>query len=189
MTDFNKKSLLTGLHDRTEVVRNNMQTFLRLSDEQLNYKTAPDKWSIAEVFEHLNITHRIYLDSINNIITHAPVNTKETFRSNWLGNLAYEKIMPRPDGTVFKMKAPGFLRPASIHLNGIEVLRNYMKQLDEFDHILELSQYVDMKKIKIPFSFTKLLSLRLGDNLRFIVAHNERHLLQAQKVLKIMPTV
>jgi hypothetical protein len=189
MTDFNKKSLLASLHDRTELVRNNLQPFLRLSNEQLNYKIAPDKWSIAEVFEHLNITHRIYLDSINNIITHAPVNTKETFRSNWLGNWAYDKIMPRADGTVFKMRAPKFLHPASSHLNGTEVLENYMKELDEFDSILELSQYVDIKKIKIPFSFTKLLSLRLGDNLRFIVAHNERHLLQAQKVLQVMPSV
>jgi hypothetical protein len=63
-----------------------------------------------------------------------------------------------------------------------------MKQLDEFDHVLELSQYVDLQKIKIPFSFTKLLKLRLGDNLRFIVAHNERHLMQAQKILKQLPT-
>jgi DinB superfamily len=186
MTDFNKKTLLAGLHDRTEVVRNNMQSFLRLSNEQLNHKPAPDKWCIAEIFEHLNITHGIYLHSINEALTNAPINAKEIFKSNWLGNWVYEKIIPRQDGSVFKMKAPKFLTATS-NLDGKAVLDKYMKQLDEFDHVLELSQYVDLQKIKIPFSFTKLLKLRLGDNLRFIVGHNERHLLQAQKVLKQLP--
>jgi DinB superfamily len=188
MTDFNKKALLAGLHDRIEVVRNNIQSFLRLSNEQLNYKPGPDKWSITEIFEHLTITHGIYLDSIGRLLTHAPVNAKENFKSNWLGNWAYEKIMPRPDGTVFKMKAPKLLQAKTRNMDGAAVLNNYMKQLDEFDHVLELSQYVDLQKIKIPFSFTKLLKLRLGDNLRFIVAHNERHLMQAQKILKQLPT-
>jgi hypothetical protein len=189
MTDFNKKDLLSGLHDRTEVVRNNLQPFLRLSNEDLNYKAAPDKWSVAEVFEHLNITHGIYLHAINEALKDAPINAKETFKSNWLGNFAYEKIIPREDGSIFKMKAPKFLHPTTSRLNGASVLEKYMQQLDEFDHILELSQYVDLQKVKIPFSFTKLLKLRLGDNLRFIVAHNERHLLQAQRVLNALATV
>jgi hypothetical protein len=86
------------------------------------------------------------------------------------------------------MKAPKFLHPSTSKLDGAAVLEKYMHQLDEFDHILELSQYVDLQKVKIPFSFTKLFKLRLGDNLRFIVAHNERHLLQAQQLLKQIPT-
>jgi DinB superfamily len=187
MTDFNKKNLLSGLHDRTEVVRNNLQPFLRLSQEELNYKIAPGEWSIAEVFEHLNITHSIYLHAINEALKDASINAKEIFKSNWLGNWAYEKIIPREDGSILKMKAPKFLHPPVTKLNGAAVLEKYMRQSDEFDHILELSQYVDLQKVKIPFSFTKLLKLRLGDNLRFIVAHNERHLLQAQRVLKSLP--
>lgn len=189
MTEFNKKNLLSGLHDRTEVVRKNLQPFLRLSNEQLNFKIAPDSWSIAEVFEHLNITHGIYLHSINEALKDAAINGREIFKSNWLGNFAYEKIIPREDGSIYKMKAPKFLRPATSKLDGKAVLNKYMNQLDEFDHVLELSQYVDLRKVKIPFSFTKLLKLRLGDNLRFIVAHNERHLLQAQRVLKSLSTV
>jgi hypothetical protein len=187
MTDFNKKALLTGLHDRIEVVRNNMQSFLRLSNEQFNYRPTPGTWSIAGVFEHLVITHRIYLHTINSLLTHAPVNAKESFKSNWLGNWVYKKIMPRPDGTVFRMKARKLQQPGTHVLDGTAVLNNYMKQLDEFDHVLELSYYVDLQKLKIPFSFTKLIKLQLGDNLRFIVAHNERHLLQAQKILKQLP--
>jgi len=38
-------------------------------------------------------------------------------------------------------------------------------------------------------SSAKFLRLRLGDNLRYIVAHNERHLLQAHRVLQLCPAV
>ncbi len=188
MNAFHKKTLLNELHDRLEVVRNNMQPFLKLLPAQLHWKPAPDKWSIVEIFEHLNITHGIYLKSINTALGDAPIHARETFKSNLLGKWSYDFIMPREDGSVFKLRAPKFLQANGADLDGTKVLAAFMKQLDDFDHILELSRYVDLQKIKIPFSFTKLLKLQLGDNLRFIVAHNERHLLQAQKVLAMLPS-
>jgi len=188
MIAINKKTILSDLHDRIEVVKNNIQPFLKLQPQQLHWKPAPDKWSIAEIFEHVNITHAIYLKYINTALTDAPIQARETFKSNLLGKWAYDIIMPRQDGSVFKLRAPKFLHADTIQLDGQQVLSSFMKQLEDFDHILELARYVDLQKIKIPFSFTKILKLRLGDNLRFIVAHNERHLLQAQKVLAILPT-
>jgi DinB superfamily len=188
MIAINKKTILSDLHDRIEVVRNNMQPFLKLRTQQLHWKPAPDKWCIAEIFEHINITHGIYLKYINTALANAPIQARETFKSNLLGIWSYDLIMPRQDGSVFKLRAPKFLHANPVNLDGEQVLSSFMKQLDDFDHILELAQYVDLQKIKIPFSFTSLLKLRMGDNLRFIVAHNERHLLQAQKVLAILPT-
>jgi hypothetical protein len=187
MTAINKKTFLTGLHDRITIIRNNLAPFLQLTNEQLNWKPAPDKWSIAAVFEHLNITHGIYIRYINQSLSSAPVNGRVFFKPGWLGELAYKIIMPREDGSVFKLKAPVFLQAGPGMPEGKLVLQHFMRQLDELEHILELSAYVDLQKIKIPFSFTHLLKLRLGDNLRFIVAHNERHLLQAQKILVLLP--
>jgi hypothetical protein len=184
MSTFNKKNLLSELHDRLELVRNNVQPFCRLSEEQLNSRAIPGKWSIAEIFEHLNITHGLYLRAINNVMADAPINNKDKFNSGWMGNLFYNIIMPRPDGTVFKLKAPKKLHSKTVQLNGREVLGKFLQQIDEFDHILELSAYVDLQKVKIPLSFTNLVKLRLGDILRFIAAHSERHLLQAQRVMK-----
>ena len=39
-------------------------------------------------------------------------------------------------------------------------------------------------KTKTAISISKLMKLRLGDTFRFVTAHNERHLLQAENVLK-----
>ena len=43
---------------------------------------------------------------------------------------------------------------------------------------------IDLGKIKIPISIAPFVKIKLGDTLRFIVYHNERHIVQAQNILK-----
>jgi hypothetical protein len=186
MTQFSKKGLLTSLHDRTDIIRSNLKVYERLSEDHLNWKPAPERWSIAQVFEHLNITQGYYFPTIEKSISTAQHRSKDSFNSNWLGDFAYNRIIPRPDGTIFRLPAPKFLHARSDLLNGKKVLQVFGGQLDQFEEILDHCQYVDLQKLKIPFSFTSLIKLRLGDNLRFLVAHNERHLLQAKNVLEKM---
>jgi hypothetical protein len=183
MAVFNKRNLLTELLDRTELVKANTQPFTRLDNGQLNEKPAPGKWSIAEIFEHLYITHGIYIRSILPRITSAPDKPGTIYKSNWFGDWVYERIMPRPDGTIRKMKAPKFLHATGNVLDGKAVLDHFLQQLDAIEDILQHSATKDLQKIKIPLSINRLLKLQLGDCLRFLSAHNERHVLQAQRVL------
>jgi hypothetical protein len=44
------------------------------------------------------------------------------------------------------------------------------------------AQKVDLTKVKTAISLSKFIKLRLGDTLRFLVYHNERHILQAQGI-------
>jgi len=104
-----------------------------------------------------------------------------------MGDWLYHKTMPRPDGSVFKITTPRKYRPVHTALPPAKVLNTFMSQLDELDHVLELCQYIDLQKMKLPFLFVGGLKLRLGDGLRFIVAHCERHLLQARLVLEQLP--
>ncbi len=103
MAVFSKQSLITELLDRTELIKASTKPFLRLDEEQLNFKSDPHRWSIAEIFEHLNICNNIYIRSILSRITTAP-DVKDAYRSGWLGDLIYGKIMPRADGSVFKIQ-------------------------------------------------------------------------------------
>jgi DinB superfamily len=184
MTVFNKQNLLSELMDRTDLINSNTRVFFRLSNEQLNNRPAPGKWSIAEIFEHLNITHRIYINFILTKITKATDVNASLYKSGWIGDWVYEKIMPKSDGTVFKMKAPKTLRPASDTLDGKEVLNRFLQQQDAIYDIIRHASTKDLQGIKIPFAFTNTVKLRLGDNLRFLIAHNERHLLQAQRIME-----
>jgi uncharacterized damage-inducible protein DinB len=187
MTTFSKKHLLYELVDRTELIISNTRPFQRLNNEQLNYKPAAGKWSISEVFEHLNITHHIYLHSILSKISQAPEVKSSMYNSSWLGDLLYTKTMPRPDGTVFKLKTRRLLQPTAREFNGNDVLNRFLQHQDSIHDVLLHASTKDLRCIKIPFSFTNVLKWRLGDNLRFLIAHNERHMLQAQRVLEKIP--
>ncbi|HMH21964.1 MAG TPA: DinB family protein [Puia sp.] len=187
MAVFNKQSLITELLDRTELIKASTKPFLRLSEEQLNFKPGPGCWSIAEIFEHLNISNNIYIRSILSRITKAPDVKEEEYRSGWLGDWVYEKIMPRADGSVFKIRARKMMQASECVLNGQETLQKFLQQCDMIDDILRHVTTKNLQAIRIPFSYTRLLHLRLGDNLRYLIAHSERHLLQAHRVMTLIP--
>lgn len=189
MAVFSKQGLITELLDRTELVKASTQSFLRLTETQLHFKPAPDKWSIAEIFGHLNIVHDIQVRGLLSRITLAPDVKDEQYRSGWLGEWMYGKMMPRPDGTVFKLPAPRNFRVSEEGLEGHSELTRFLQQCDALDDILRHVFTKDLIKIKVPLSFSKLLRLRLGDHLRFMIAHNERHLLQAHRVLSQVPAI
>src|SRR5258708_13051469 len=188
MAVFSKQSLITELLDRIELTKASTQPFLRLTDDQLNFRPDPAKWSITQIFGHLNITHDIYIRRILTRITLAPDVKEDQFNSGWLGDWIYDKIMPRPDGSVFKLKALKSHCLGDDEQDGKEVLQRFLQQCDAFDDIFRHVATKDLQHIKIPFSFTRLSHLRLDNNLRYLVAHNERHLLQAHRVMTILPT-
>ena len=181
---FNKQTLLSELLDRTHLLGINARPFLRLHNKQLNQKPAKDKWSIAEIFEHLNVTHQVYIDSIVPEINRAAdTNQCPEFRSTWLGDWFYERNMPRPDGTIQKIKTPKSINTHEAALDGHDVVNRFLQHQDSIHDIIQHASTKDIEAIKIPFAFTSLLKLRLGDNLRFLVAHNERHLMHAQRIM------
>lgn len=187
MAVFSRQSLITELLDRIELIKARTQPFLRLTDDQLNFKPDPGRWSIAEIFEHLNITHSLYIRSILSRITRAPDMKvrADKYNSGWLGEWVYEKIMPRADGSVFKMPALKSYRADGRVLDGMEVLQRFLQQCDAIDDIVRHVSTKNLERIKIPFSFSRLVRLQLGDNLRYLIAHNERHLLQAHRVMAL----
>jgi hypothetical protein len=187
MAVFNKQGLITELLDRTELVKAGTQSFLRLTEQQLCFRPADNKWSIAEIFGHLNIVHDVYIRDILSRIAPAPDVKMEHYRSGWFGEWVYVKMMPRPDGTVFKLPAPRSLRVSREGLDAYGELQCFLQHCDALDDILRHVATKDLQSIRIPLSFAKFLRLRLGDNLRYIVAHNERHLLQAHRVLQSLP--
>ncbi len=183
MAVFSRQGLITELLDRTELIKAGSAAFLRLSDEQLVFSPAPGTWSIIEVFTHLNLSNKIYFGYILPRVTLAPDLPSDEFRSTWLGDLAYEKIVPRPDGSIFKMKTAKSVQPAKPTGDPREVLHDFHRTCDALDDILRHSATKDLRSIRIPFHFVPFLHFSLGETLRFLIAHNERHLLQAQRLV------
>ncbi len=189
MNVLSRQTLLSDLIDRTAVITSNTHPFLRLSEGQLNFKVGAGIWSIAEIFGHLNITNTKYIHSILERIKTAPDVIPEMYQNGWLGDWVYEKLMPRADGSVFRINAPKFFH-AEIkgqHQHAHEMLNQFIEQLHVIHDILIHSATKDLRRIRVPFYLTGALRFRLGDTLRFLIAHNERHLLQAHRMLEQLP--
>ena len=187
MTTFSRHGLITELLDRTELLKASTKPFLRLTDEQLLNRPAPGKWSIAEIYGHLNLSMDQYIRRILSKISLAPDHPADNYRSGWIGDFVYGRIMPRADGSVFKLKALPAHFPDPARLDGREELEAFQRHCDALDDILRHVWTKDLRGIRIPFFLNGLVSLRLGDILRFLVAHGERHLLQAQRGLGLGP--
>ncbi len=63
------------------------------------------------------------------------------------------------------------------------VIERFLEQQDIILKLLEKSENMNLTQLKVSTDIAKWIKMRLGDILLFIVYHNERHILQAEKVL------
>jgi uncharacterized damage-inducible protein DinB len=185
MALFSRTTLITDLLDRTELLKVNTRAWERLTDDQLRQSPGPGKWSISEIYAHLNLCLDQSIRVILSRVTLAPDSPSDTYRSGWLGDWVYDRMMPRPDGSVLKSKARKAWCADPAHIDAREELARFERHCDALDDILRHAATKDLRRITIPFYFPRLVQLRLGDTLRYLVAHGERHLLQAQRVMTL----
>lgn len=185
MALFSRTTLITDLLDRTELLKVNTRAFGRLTDEQLRQSPGPGKWSIAEIYAHLNLCLDQSIRLILSRVTLAPDSPSDVYRSGWLGDWIYDRVMPRPDGSVLKFRARKAWCAGSEGIDSREELGLFEHNCDALDDILRHASTKDLRRIRIPFYFPRFCQLRLGDMLRYLVAHGERHLLQAQRVMTL----
>lgn len=182
MKVFNTKALIQELQDITS---NNIEVlekkFSHLSEEQKSWRPSKDAWNILEVCGHLNeyarFYHTVFLDRIEKTKFKSP---KETFTSSPLGRSAWRSMkLGRANNIKRKFKSPKHHNPSLVPelVSGndiVELIENQKEILD----VLNQAQTVSLRKVKVPISISRIVRLRLGDALMFVIYHNQRHLQQ-----------
>jgi hypothetical protein len=157
------------------------KTFLNLSPEILNYKPAPNQWSILECIEHLNLYGDYYLPEIERrIIESSQASANSIFKSGLIGNY-FANLMLVKNGSIKKMKTPKDKDPQNSQLNSTTIER-FLKQQEKLTNLLNKARTSDLTNIKCSISLSKWIKLRLGDTFRFLIFHIDRHLKQAENV-------
>lgn len=64
-------------------------------------------------------------------------------------------------------------------------IERFLEQQRQILELLKKSRKVSLSKTKTYISISKLIKLKLGDTLKVLIYHNERHIVQATKVLDI----
>lgn len=183
MKAISKFELLSTLEQETEKhLTEAVRVFQNLPEKTLLKPAANGGWSIAQCLAHLNSYGRFYLPAIAHALDHPAGNTSnENFKSGWLGN--YFTKMMQPGSSVKKYRSPKDHSPVA-DLNAAAVIAEFIEQQERLIIQLRKAKAVNISATRVPVSISKWVRLKLGDTFRFLIAHNERHLLQAKRHLK-----
>jgi uncharacterized damage-inducible protein DinB len=147
--------------------------FSGISSEQINWKPAPNSWSIAECLQHLIISDSSYFPALKKITTG---NYQMTF---------WEKFSPftRLWGSFFikKMKAPRVFQPPA-EKKDLQLLARYNENLDIFLGYIAKCEAIDLDRTIITSPAIGMVTYSLRDTLSFLIQHEHRHINQAIRI-------
>lgn len=143
------------------------------------------RWSAAQVAEHLNIYARHYISAIEQRLHLHRSTPSEEFKAGWLGN--YFTQLMKPIGTTptaKRLRSPRNAQP-SAHPDAGAVLTEFVAHQHRLLNLLAVARSANLSTLRIPTSLHPKLTLRLGDTLRFFIAHEQRHFVQIERTLAV----
>ncbi|RYZ21409.1 MAG: DinB family protein [Chitinophagaceae bacterium] len=185
MAKYKTEDLLQQLRTDVERIRAAAQFFKDSDKHKLVYTpNATQQWSVVQILEHLNAYGRFYLPAMQKAMTERPTGKSAWFSSGFWGDYFTKSMKPVNVYEIKnKMKAmKGYSFPNSLNVE--QVLNEFAQQQDELLRLIDLAQHVNIEEVRVPITISKLIKLKLGDAMRFLTAHEQRHMLQARNMLK-----
>jgi hypothetical protein len=151
---------------------------------KLGYSAQEGSWSVAQVIDHLNKYTRHYLPLIEKAMVQIPKESNAWFISGFWGNYFTKMMMPKNVYEVKnKMKTGKFFSPEKT-ANIQAVFNEFIQHQNKLLQLLEIARRRNLNTIHIPITISRLIRLKLGDMFRFLVAHEQRHMMQARNAIK-----
>ncbi|WP_181306687.1 DinB family protein [Rufibacter sp. XAAS-G3-1] len=170
-------TFLPQLHQQAQIQKDIIcSEFMELPLATLNFKPHATGWSILECVEHLNRYSRFYLPHCERTLasTSTPP-TLQPVRYSWLGKKSLDLVNP---SSTKKHKTLKHMNPHNSQLTP-NVLDEFQQHQETLLRLLNTATTADLNKKSVPVEFLKLLKMRLGEALEFLVLHQQRHLQQA----------
>lgn len=156
-----------------------------LSESQFNWRPGPDRWSIAECLVHLNVAVTRTLPAFERAIAEGRAKGKrkqggEPSPYGWFSRWMIRSMEPPPKR---RMKTfPSFAVPAGGTHSPDVVLSEFLTVRDQLAERVRQADGLDLRGIKAVSPVNRLLRLPLGAYFQFVIAHDRRHVWQAQQV-------
>jgi uncharacterized damage-inducible protein DinB len=186
MPKFKSEDLLNELTTDVRRIKESAEFFQNADQTKMAYSTDKQKWSVVQILEHFNAYNRHYLPLIEKELAVVTQNNNAWFESGYWGEKFTKMMKPtnvyQVKNKMKAMKAYTF----SNNLNIDTVLKEFQAHQDKLIKLLEMAKSRDLNAIRIPITLTSLIKLKLGDLFRFLIAHEQRHMIQARNTLKEM---
>jgi hypothetical protein len=178
--DYQKADLKSLVATASDVATDTKSAFGELSPAQLNWKPAPERWSVAQCFEHLITSNKGYLPIIDAVLA----GRKQTFweRMPLVPGLGGKLLIKSLDpASTRKLKAPKRFQPAESDIDAA-VINDFVAQQTKIVEKMNATAHLDLEKIVITSPALAAITYSLMDAYRIIVVHEHRHFQQAKRV-------
>ncbi len=166
-----------------EAIRTRAQQLVSgLTTDQFTRRPKPSKWSIAECLAHLNLTAAAVQPKIAAAIEKGKkekLTGTGPFSPGPMGKLLIWMAEPPPR---FRMRAPKNIAPSVGCGDPEEVVADFMKVQDAWENLVRDCDGLDQNRVKVASLFPGLPRLRLAAPIPWLLAHQRRHLMQAENV-------
>ena len=159
------------------------RTFGALSPSQLEWKPRADRWSVAQCLDHLiriNSTYFPQLAVVERGRYRPTWRDRIPFLGRWFASLVLRSVQPTSER---KFKTARHVEPSTSAIGGDIVARFGAHQQELSAHMASAGTR-DPRAIVIRSPVAPIVFYSMLDAFRIIVAHERRHLLQAQRVMQ-----
>ena len=184
--------VLADLHaDLDRYQRDVLEGWRARGDEALTRRPGPRKWCAVDCLEHVRRANALYLNHLERAVAQAEQRGRravESYRPGAVGARMRAGMAPREaagDGRprialkvrTFKSFDPATQGPP---MSPTEALAHFSDQLERWRGVLERMERVDLN-VRSNTLLGPFLRLKIGDVARYLVAHTDRHLVQADR--------
>ena len=164
-----------------QIKETTVRLFKDASVEELNKKPSEKRWSAAECIEHLNLAGQSYLSNIPKIPKRSAVLIDDDVK---IGSSLFAKSFIHFFGPKvrIKVKTPKNMLTDNSKYDK-DVIDDFLFLQDEFLTALSSVDYNELKSIKVAWPTFELIKLSLGDVMMITIAHELRHINQAERAL------
>src|SRR3954462_10978249 len=154
-----------------------------LSEEKLAQRPQPGRWSLAEIFVHLNLTAQIYLPEIDRAIEEGRAKGLTgggPFKLDFMGKMFVNYLEPPYR---MKTKAPGTIKPL-LQGPASEALPQFLRSQQLAVRGLEAANGLDLGRGKFVAPLASVLKTNLLWGFAVLTSHRRSHLWQGWRTRK-----
>ena len=151
---------------------------------KLTYKSEKQQWSVVQVLEHLNAYNRHYLALIEKSMVHITKDVSAWFIPGFWGNYFVNTAMPRNVFEVKNKMKTGKMFTPDKSANVDAVFKEFFQHQNKLLQLLDVAKRRNLNSVYVPAAFSRLIRFKLGDAFRFLIAHEQRHMIQARNAIK-----
>ena len=184
MKKFKTEELIDQLEADVKKIISAAQHLETAEPIKLNYCPEEGKWSVVQVLEHLNAYSRHYLPLVERSMIHITKDVSAWFISGFLGNYFVNSMRPTNVFEVKKKMRTGRSFTPDKGANIETVFKEFFQHQNKLLSLLEVARRRNLNSVYVPTTFSKLIHFKLGDMFRFLIAHEQRHMIQARNAIK-----